>query len=483
MEKYESEIQKNIDAKGEIQREILTMLLECNSACQDMNSFEFEKPKNDLDIIDYYLRVLPGAEYVLQMLVNYNFSNGLTTGKVEQDVILDDFLYRVNVQDETNLSVLQNAVRYAAAYGESGIRWYDGNIYLQKPGTYAPLVGRFDGISRTVGYVARLDGKVLGEGEIRLSDIDFDEDLDLSRRITNYFEERDMILLDKSNFRSVRNLTAESNGYSPLLKDQLRLDLLVTSYQRLIHDLNYEGPGRIFFWPKDGYVSDAVNEISTSEVMSQSIVAQKERAQKAKKALEDFAKEFKESKTDSVGVVPSIFDKDYAHFPKITKATEFFDWIENEGVIVSQTLGMPPDLLGMGRLSGNVSMEKIIDDAMLNKIIPMREKYAMQFSGLLTEKLGIDKVYFNKYKLQQAEDENNMRTKIVNIMSLLNSMKDEDGQIRPDALSLFNDFADMLSVNIHHENGDLKALKIQKKENGNDISNFNAQTGGTGKAN
>ena len=62
--------------------------------------------------------------------------------------------------------------------------------------------------------------------------------------------------------------------------------------------------------------------------------------------------------------------------------------------------------------------------------------------------------------MEQREDENTMRTKIVNIMSLLNAMHDENDKIRPDALKLFNDFADMLSENIHNENGALEDLKV-----------------------
>ena len=56
-----------------------------------------------------------------------------------------------------------------------------------------------------------------------------------------------------------------------------------------------------------------------------------------------------------------------------------------------------------------------------------------------------------------------MRTKIVNIMSLLNSMHDENDQIRPNALQLFDDFAEMLSQNIHNENHKLEELSVAKR--------------------
>ena len=62
--------------------------------------------------------------------------------------------------------------------------------------------------------------------------------------------------------------------------------------------------------------------------------------------------------------------------------------------------------------------------------------------------------------MKQNEDENTMRTKIVNIMSLLNAMrlKDEENTIQPLAQQLFDDFGQMLSNNIHNELEQLEEL-------------------------
>ena len=56
-----------------------------------------------------------------------------------------------------------------------------------------------------------------------------------------------------------------------------------------------------------------------------------------------------------------------------------------------------------------------------------------------------------------------MRTKIVNILSLLNAMRvkganGEEDVIQPKAQQLFDDFADMLSDNIHNELKQLEEL-------------------------
>ena len=155
-----------------------------------------------------------------------------------------------------------------------------------------------------------------------------------------------------------------------------------------------------------------------------------------------------------------MFDKDIDHLERVTKATEFFTWIKNDTLLLAQDFGMSPSLLELGNVSGNVSMTSIIDLAMLNSIVPLRERFAEQFSGFIAKHIGVEKIYFNKYEMKQNEDENTMRTKIVNIMSLLNAMriKGEDDEIQPIAQELFNDFGEMLKDNIHNELGTLEEL-------------------------
>ena len=123
---------------------------------------------------------------------------------------------------------------------------------------------------------------------------------------------------------------------------------------------------------------------------------------------------------------------------------------------------MSPSLMELGGVSGNVSMRSILDTAMTNSIVPLRERYSEQFSSFISQRLDFEKVYFNKYEMEQREDENTMRTKVVNMMSLLNAMRidgqDGEKQIQPWAQRLFEDFAAMLSDNIHNENDQLEQL-------------------------
>ena len=182
------------------------------------------------------------------------------------------------------------------------------------------------------------------------------------------------------------------------------------------------------------------------------------------------ARQIQGSSSDSVIVLSNAFSDKIEHLERVTKATEFFTWIKNDTLLLAQDFGMSPSLMELGGVSGNVSMTSIIRTAILNSIVPLREKYAQQFSSFLAGKLGLGKLYFNSYDLDEAEDPNTMRTKIVNILSLLNAMRVTEGEgenkrevIQPLAQQLFEDFAAMLSDNIHNDLNQLEELKVGKK--------------------
>ena len=77
----------------------------------------------------------------------------------------------------------------------------------------------------------------------------------------------------------------------------------------------------------------------------------------------------------------------------------------------------------------------------------------------------MEKIYFNKYEMVEAGDVDTMRTKYVNMLSLLNAMRvdgtDGTQSIQPKAQELFDDMAEMLSENIHNETGALEELTMQ----------------------
>ena len=421
---------------------ILDDFLECGT-CTDLGRVKhYDLGLSERRKIDKMMQVLPGIMYIRNQMLNYIFSNGLTTGSINEDVVLNDFLFRKNSFDATNYAVLREAIGWAAVDGESGIRFYENNLYLVRSGQYAIVYLDEDGVRKIIGYLVR------SKPYRNLYDMD-EEDFD------NWFDKEDIVFLDKTEFCQVRNNISYLHGESPLLSDKLRIDLLIAAYQRLNYDVEYDGPGRIILRPKDGYISgDQSTDVSTSTIVNSSGQAISSRIERAKEEAKRIAKEIKNSSSDAVILMSNGFDKDIEHLERVTKATEFFGWLENEGVILAQAMGMAPSLLELGKISGNVSMEKIIDNSMLNNIVPLREHYAIQFSEFISSHLKIQKIYFDKYDLQQSEDENETRKKIVDMMKILYDIGQTD---------LVESFANMLRGNIYDENNDLRKMSVGKK--------------------
>ena len=137
--------------------EILESMLECNS-CNDIGSLPKRKWGDGLEKVDEYMKVLPGADYVLTQTLNYIFSNGLTTGSLNDDEKLNGFLYRKNLEQTLNKDVLRNTIGMAITHGACGLRWLDGNLYQYKWGTYKVLTIKKNGIKSVLGYLIKKDG-------------------------------------------------------------------------------------------------------------------------------------------------------------------------------------------------------------------------------------------------------------------------------------------------------------------------------------
>ena len=440
--------------------EILENMLECNS-CNDIGSLPKKKWGDGLEKVDEYMQVLPGADYVLTQTLNYMFSNGLTTGSIRDDEKLNKFLYQKNAKQTLNKDELRNAIGMAVTHGASGLRWLNGNIYQYKWGTYRILTLKKNGIESVLGYLIKKDG-----GRVPPIKFDFSKYQEYEDFIRD-LDEQELILLDTSEFMVIRNDTSLPYGHSPLLADEARLDLLTAVYERLNYDIRYDGPGRIIIRPKDGLVGgDDNNDVSTANVLQGALAGQQKSKEAILKEAKRVANQIKKSSSDSVIVLSNAFDKDIDHLERVTKATEFFTWIKNDTLVLAQDFGMAPSLLELGGVSGNVSMTSIIATAMRNTIVPLRERYSEQFSSFLSARLGFEKIYFDKYEMVEAGDVDTMRTKYVNMLSLLNAMRikganGEEDVIQPKAQKLFDDMAEMLSENIHNEMGQLEELTMQ----------------------
>lgn len=443
---------KSVDRVEKVNGEVLEDMLNCPTTGCDLGTKEITKEVED-DDVEELLKDLPGVDYVLDRMINYLFSNGLTTGdQVTDETILDPWLFeQKNEMGAVNYEVLKEVIRQAQSRGECGLRLYEGNLYTYKKGTYGLILNQHDGIDEVVAYFIREDGKAISR-DLKLDEW---EEIEEYGDIGGWFSKREMILLDPSEFENIRNNPGYLHGYSPFTRDRQRVDLLSSVYDRMNYDIVYDGPGRIVLRPKDGFTSSDGNDVSTTQIVNNSMGAQQKRNEDAQKEVVRVAKAIKESSSDSVVLLSNAFDKDIEHLPRVTKSTEFFEWASNDTVIVAQILGMSPTLLEVGKLHGNVSVEKIIDNAMLNTIIPTRENYAVQFSKMISSYLGVPKIYFDKYDLEQVQDENDIREKLAQTIQKLSyaNKASENNNVK----DIIDEFVAYLRQTLYNAKGEMKS--------------------------
>lgn len=388
---------------------VLKDMLACNTFCfGDWTATPSIKCRPE-DFLEWQHRNLPALNYVTDRIVDYIFSNGFTTGDVQADTKLDEWMYGLNIRGEVNYNVLRNAVKQSMIYGKMGVRWlsYEDGIVGIDHTQYGELLNdnkEYRGFKDIVGYIVATDDDEY-IWDIDMSDITYSRDLLYEYGILGTEDER-IIVLDREEFLSLKWMPNDPDGKSPLLFDRQRLNLLISGYERLNYDIEFDGPGRILI-PLAGSTGDEFgNEIDATKVIGNSEGVKKARRANARKEIEGIANQVKNSTSDQVIVLSDIFDaKNIKHLPRVTKGTEFFNYISNEAAILCQVFGVPPALLEEGRVYGNVSMQKIIDNGILNSIVPIREKYATPISNFLANKLGFTKFYFNKYELEQSADQ------------------------------------------------------------------------------
>lgn len=447
---------------NDIQNVILEDSLSC-STCTDIGRFPRFDKLSDQQKLDYFTKNLPGLDYVKGQIINYMFSNGLASGSVEGDAKLNEWIYDTNGIGATNYLTLQTAIGNAIVYGENGLWMRPDGLRSVEKGYYATLLAQNDGLYTILGYVVRKNGEKIDEEYDFKSLSDIYADLEPMEIIKRFFGDG-YIIVPTDEFVNLRNDISKIHGYSPLLKDQQRLALIEAVYERLNFDINYDGPGRIIIRPKDGYMESEDNQVSSSMVLNQTAGAQQARYNKAKEEAKRVGQELKYSTSDSVILLSNAFDKNIDTLPRVTKATEFLSWVDDCVQMLAQDLGMKPELIGLGRYSGNISLTTVIDDSMVNSIVPMRESYAVQFSKLIAKRVGIDKVYFDKYDLQQATDFNDERVKMANTIRQLSLAKSymvqagDNGTGLTDLDELIHNLSQMVNNSLYNDYGEMYPL-------------------------
>ena len=374
--------------------------------------------------MEYIIKNMPGMTYAIMQFQNYLYSNGLTTTDIEEDKKLTDWLYTTNKSGTTNYDVLRSATTRAGWLGYAGLRKHEGNIYFV-PNYDIKYFYDDNGIQQIVGYVFKKDGDNLNttnDTEIikKLAEKNTNPSKFLEE-LKDYYKNQNLIFIaeETKEFLHLRNNFDSIKGEPKLLNEKLRIQSVITTLSQLIDDLNNYTPGRLVMF-EDGSVYGALdtddklnNDIQIDKALKGAIKQKTNKDAKREEIERDIAKKIKNSNTKSIIVLPNWLKDKLEVLPKQVKASDILELINQIGVEVSaQVLGLSPQLLGVGKVSGNISMSSIIDDCMLNNIIPMREMFSNQFSKFIADIVGVKLVKYNEYELKQKDSISDLREKM-----------------------------------------------------------------------
>lgn len=408
--------------------------------------------------IEYLAKMLPATKYILDQMQNYIFSDGLTTeGNESEEARLESFLYSKNIEGNLNIDVLKDAVVDSILYGKSGIRWLsekDGIINV-KSKNYACIVDDnevYFGFKDTLGYIVSMEDYKVYEQDY--SKINWDKsEIERSGRIVD--KTAGIVLLSPDELCNLRLDTSERNGTTPFEYDRQRVSLLLEALRKLNFDIAYDGCGRVVIHPSTSNNAEvsAADEIPgvggyNKEAREKEIKRQREEVQKV-------LEEFKGADGTQVIYLSKAFDKEITHLPRVTKSTEFLDFVDQGGEIMAQVLGIDPTLVGFGNIAGNVSMESVIDNAIVNFIMPKREKFFTQISSFLRDKIGVSKIIAKSYNMKQSINDIDKISKLVNALYMA---------YRSDDAELANSISEMITNIVKDDNGTVKRLSTEEKD-------------------
>ncbi|MHC5215207.1 hypothetical protein ACYSNR_00960 [Enterococcus sp. LJL128] len=413
--------------------EILETLIK-DSPDDCASGYDQQKKKGTPDLLDWLWENMPVLEYVVSSITSMIFSAPITTGEGDEaDEKVKAFLYAQNAQGTTNYLLLREAVKRALVFGRTGIRYLSDEAGLQmiKYNHFGNLIAEnteYYGFDDTLAYIISRNQKKLDFSSIKKDELTgwFDFDMkELFKKGILITKDKRHIGVPVEDFVNLRTDVSSMKGESILTRDRLRNTLITSIYEHLIDDLEYDGPGRILLWLKGaGDFSDG-NEASTSNVLKNTVQANAQKADKAKREAVKFGEQLKNSTSKNVAVVNNMFDK-LDTIPRVTKSTEFLTFAETAGEIVAQIFGIHPALIGLGKMNGNISMEKILDNAMENVIIPYRELFAVQLSNMLAPKLEVEKIYFYKDDTIDYNAKTDNALKTVELAERLSNLGFED---------------------------------------------------------
>ena len=376
---------------------------------------------DNLEDIERLALDLPDVDYILDNIVNYMFTNYLTTESFDKDKELRDYLYGLNFNGQRNYDVLKQVAKGYRKYGYYGLlNTGEGLVgihpkdilacvidYPKKPVLRQTLTYL---IKNTNTYITPYDRKTGNNRPVN----DYSAD-DIQKILENpeEFKNEVLVVTDK-DFACVRIDTSQVFCMSPLLKDRKRVELILNILNRMNYDISRNGIGTIALQAKDTLeeqIEESVEQgtaFSGGELLDMGRTAKGERTKKIIEDMNAFAEKLSETEFNDAIVYSGNF-QNLEQLERDTKATDFLDYLSQYvPAIICQMFGVPARLFDLNKTVSNIGTYSIIDNAMKNTIIPMRDHFIGQVVHILQNATGLSEhIKFDSYEFTNNYNYNN----------------------------------------------------------------------------
>lgn len=375
----------------------------------------------NLEDIERLALDLPDVDYILDNIVNYMFTNYLTTEDFDKDKILRDYLYKLNFNGQRNYDVLKQVAKGYRKYGYYGIlNTGEGLVgihpkdilacvidYPKKPVLRQTLTYL---IKNTNVFVTPYDRKTGNNRPVT----DYSAE-DIQKIIENPEEyKNEVLVVTDKEFACVRIDTSQVFCMSPLLKDRKRVELILNILNRMNYDISRNGIGTIALQAKDTLeeqIEESVEQgtaFSGGELLDMGRTAKGERTKKIIEDMNAFAEKLSETEFNDAIVYSGNF-QNLEQLERDTKATDFLDYLSQYvPAIICQMFGVPARLFDLNKTVSNIGTYSIIDNAMKNTIIPMRDHFLGQVIHILQNATNLSEhIKFDSYEFTNNYNYNN----------------------------------------------------------------------------
>lgn len=375
----------------------------------------------NLEDIEKLALDLPDVDYILDNIVNYMFTNYLTTEDFDRDKDLRDYLYSLNFNGQRNYDVLKQVAKGYRKYGYYGLlNTGEGLVgihpkdilacvidYPKKPVLRQTLTYL---IKNTNTFITPYDRKTGNNRPVN----DYSAD-DIQKILENPEEyKNEVLVVTDKEFACVRIDTSQVFCMSPLLKDRKRVELILNILNRMNYDISRNGIGTIALQAKDTLeeqIEESVEQgtaFSGGELLDMGRTAKGERTKKIIEDMNAFAEKLSETEFNDAIVYSGNF-QNLEQLERDTKATDFLDYLSQYvPAIICQMFGVPARLFDLNKTVSNIGTYSIIDNAMKNTIIPMRDHFIGQVVHILQNASGLSEhIKFDSYEFTNNYNYNN----------------------------------------------------------------------------